>query len=126
MQAPMFSRRCRCAPHRRAHDGVRADRLREPGRNPIAAAFGAGFLIEDPWGPSGPAAVTVGVASAAVEARGETASRHEIAIEADVRWKMRHGLAIQPLVQHVPTAGGRAGRNATIVGARVEWSPRAP
>ncbi|HUP07216.1 MAG TPA: hypothetical protein VMU47_08685 [Caldimonas sp.] len=43
-----------------------------------------------------------------------------------MRWKMRHGLAIQPLVQHVPTAGGRAGRNATIVGARVEWSPRAP
>ena len=105
-----------------------------PDLNPIAAALDAGLLIEDPWGPSGPAAVTVGVASAAIgapfrrllEARGQTASRREIAIEADVRWKMRHGLAVQPLVQHVQAAGGRAGRNATIAGARVEWSPPAP
>ena len=104
-----------------------------PQLHPIEAALDAGVLIENPQGSSGPAAITLGVASAAIgapyrralEARGQAASRHETALEAGVRWKVR-GLAVQPLAQYVHAPGGRAGRHATVVGVRIEWAPSQP
>jgi porin len=102
--------------------------------NPIETAFDAGILVERPWGDSGPAALTAGVASATpgstyrrlLEARGERTAPHETTVEVGARWLPFTGLVVQPLLQHVQAAGARAGRNATIVGLRLEWSGATP
>ena len=105
--------------------------------NPIETAFDAGILVERPWGERGPAAITAGVASATpgstyrrlLEARGERTAPHETTLEVGARWLPAMGFVVQPLLQHVHAAGARAGRNATIVGLRLEWSgglPAAP
>jgi porin len=122
------------APHGRTTVFARAG-IANSALNPIETAFDAGVLVERPWGDTGPAALTAGVASAApgatyrrlLEARGERAARRETTFEVGVRWLVgAPQVVVQPLLQHVLAAGARTGRNATIVGLRLEWSAALP
>jgi porin len=102
-----------------------------PELNVVGAALDAGVLVENPWGPDGPVALTAGLATAsiggagrrAIGARGEAPARAETAFEAGVRFKPLATLVLQPLVQHVIAAGGRRGRDVSVIGLRLEWSP---
>ena len=98
--------------------------------NAVDLAFDAGVLVERPFGAAGPRAITAGVAVARFgrpyrdAATGPLAAR-ETAFEVGARWQPWPSLAVQPLVQRVWNAGGRPGDHATVVGARIEWSPGA-
>jgi porin len=105
--------------------------IANPNLNVTGAALDAGVLIENPWGPGGPVALTAGFATASIDgagrrsigARGFAPSRAETAFEAGVRFKPLESLVLQPLVQHVVAAGGRRGRDVSVIGLRMEWSP---
>ena len=98
--------------------------------NAIDAALDAGLMVERPWGESGPSSLSAGVAIArlgrehrnAEVAAGRALRALEAALEIDVRWLLRPGLTMQPLVQRVWNVAGRPGTVATVVGARWIWS----
>ena len=98
--------------------------------NPIDAAFDAGVLIDRPWGTSGPAALTAGIAFARIgstrrrlqAAAGEQPGSHEATLELGARWMPSPSVVLQPLVQHIARVGGKAGTTATLVGVRIEWA----
>jgi len=93
-------------------------------------ALDAGLLVDKPFGESGPAALTAGVAYArygraqrqAQTNAGLAASSHETALEIGARWQAWPSLAVQPLLQHTWNTGGRAGVHETLVGVRLEWT----
>lgn len=99
--------------------------------NALDAALDAGLMIERPWGLRGPASLSVGVAVArlgrehrdAEAIAGRALRPLEAALELDLRWRLRPGLAMQPLVQRAWNAAGRPGSAATIFGVRWIWSP---
>ena len=49
----------------------------------------------------------------------------ETTFEVGARWQPWASVAVQPLVQGTWNVGGRPGEHATLVGARIEWSPGA-
>lgn len=98
--------------------------------NAVDAAVDAGVLVDRPFGDRGPTAFTAGLAIArygraqreAQAAAGVAARAFEAALEVGARWQASAAIAVQPLVQQVWNAGGRAGANETIVGVRLEWA----
>jgi porin len=98
--------------------------------NAVDAAFDAGLLIDRPWGRSGPASMSAGIAVArlgrdhrSAQALAGTSLRAvEATLELGARWRPWRGLAVQPLVQHVWNVAGRPGTAATVVGARWVWT----
>ena len=90
----------------------------------------AGVLLERPFGAAGPPVVTAGVAVARFgrpfrDAAPSRVAAHEIAFEIGARWQPWPSVAVQPLLQRTWNVGGRPGEHATLVGARIEWSPGA-
>lgn len=98
--------------------------------NAMDAALDAGLMVERPWDESGPASLSAGIAIArlgrehrdAEAAAGHTLRSLEAALEVGVRWRLRPGLLMQPLLQRVWNVAGEPGKTATIVGARWIWS----
>lgn len=96
--------------------------------NAVDLAFDAGVLIERPFGEAGPRAITAGVAVARFgrpyrDAATSPVAACETAFEVGARWQPWPSLAMQPLLQRTWNAGGRPGDHATLIGARIEWSP---
>jgi porin len=99
--------------------------------NAVDLGFDAGVLVDRPFGKDGPSALTAGIAlarfgrahrNAALADEGVAIAAHEMALEVGARWQLWPSLALQPLLQHVWSPGGRRGANETIVGLRLEWS----
>jgi porin len=98
--------------------------------NAIDRAIDFGVLVDRPFGDAGPRAVTAGVALARFgrphrDAAPSQVAAHETAFEVGARWQPWPALAVQPLLQRTWNVGGRPGAHATVVGARIEWSPGA-
>ena len=96
--------------------------------NAVDLAVDAGVLVERPFGDAGPRAITAGVAVARFgrlyrDAASSPVAARETAFEVGARWQPWPSLAVQPLVQRTWNAGGRPGDHATLIGARIEWSP---
>ena len=98
--------------------------------NAVDFAVDAGVLVDQPFGKSGPASFTAGVALArfgdphrsAQTAMSVAMASHETAFEIGARWQLLPSLAVQPLLQHVWHVAGHRDTNATIVGVRIEWA----
>ena len=96
--------------------------------NAVDLAFDAGVLVERPFGDAGPRAITAGVAVARFgrpyrDVATSPVAARETAFEVGARWQLWPSLAVQPLLQRTWNAGGRPGDHATLIGARLEWSP---
>ena len=98
--------------------------------NAVDLAVDAGVLVDRPFGDAGPTAITAGMAVARFgrpyrDAAPSPGAAHETAFEVGARWQPWPSLALQPLLQRIWNVGGRRAEHATLVGARIEWSPGA-
>ena len=99
----------------------------DPRVNRLAAALDAGVTVDHPWGPSGPATLTSGIAIARLgrayrAAQATFVRAEEVAFEIGARWRFGRALAVQPLVQRVWNVAGRRDATATVIGVRAIWS----
>ena len=86
--------------------------------NSVDLAFDGGVMVNSPWGPHGPRALTAGVAVARFASA--SPSRAEVALEIDARWQPLANVAFQPVLQWVLHPSGQD-RRAVIAGFRMEW-----
>ena len=95
-------------------DGVPGDRD-TPGRTVVRQNREDGALVVGEYGRQ-PGRLYRDAAPSPVAAR-------ETTFEVGARWQPWASVAVQPLVQRTWNVGGRPGEHATLVGARIEWSP---